>query len=140
GMWVDNVWHYFFFAFLLMVIDYITGILAARVNEGLQSGKATKGLFKKVGIVTLLVFGFLLDEVFHHFIAEGFNFDMPFNMPIGLVISAWVVITEGISICENLERLGVPIPKWLVSVLRKTQNKIDNKSNEKQEDKNNEST
>jgi toxin secretion/phage lysis holin len=125
GMCLDNIWGYFFFAFLLMIIDYITGLMAGAIKEGLTSRKATKGIFKKVGIITLLVFGFILDAAFHYIAAEGFNFDLPFNMPIGIVVSVWVVITEAISICENLDRVGVPIPKWLVKILARTRDKFE---------------
>jgi phage-related holin len=54
-------------------------------------------------------------------------------MPIGLVISVWVIITEAISIFENLEKIGVPVPNWLIRVLRKTHDKI-NKPEENKND------
>jgi len=132
GMWINNVWTYFFFAILLMIIDWLTGLSAGRLTEkGLTSEKATMGAHKKGGLLLLMVMGFILDIAFHYFAAEGFRFEIPFNMPIGLLISVWVIVTEAISIIENLERINVPIPRVLVRILRKTQDKINNSEEEK---------
>jgi len=118
-------WELAFITFLAIIMDYITGILAGRANEGLSSGRAVKGLYKKVGIIFLFCLGFLIDGAFNHYLAAGFGIEMPFELPIGLIVSVWIFLTEAISICENLERLKVPIPSWLMKLLRKTRKKID---------------
>jgi len=106
-------------------MDYITGILAGRAGEGLKSRVAIKGLYKKVGLIFLFCLGFLLDGAFNHYLVKGFSVEMPFDLPIGLIVSVWIFLTEAISICENLERLKVPIPSWLMKLLRKTKKKMD---------------
>ena len=73
----------------------------------------------------LLVFGFILDSAISFFVQIGFSFQLPFDMPIGLIISIWIVVTESISICENIERMGVPLPEVVVKVLRSTKDKIE---------------
>ena len=115
------VWEVMAFAVAMMVVDYITGLMAGRINEGLNSRRATRGLYKKGGILFLLVNGFLLDAAFNYYIALGFNIEIPFDIPIGMIVSVWVVVTEGISILENLARLGVPIPRWLMKILKRTE-------------------
>jgi len=35
-----------------------------------------------------------------------------------------VIVTEGISILENLTRLGVPIPRWMMKILKRTEKDI----------------
>jgi len=44
------------------------------------------------------------------------------------VVSGWIFITEAISILENLQRLGVPVPKFLLNFLKKGQSKISQES------------
>lgn len=119
--WFGKSWSLIVLVLAAILLDYATGILAGRANEGLNSKRATQGLYKKIGFLCLFALGFFLDIAFNHFISQGFNgFQLPFNLPIGLIISVWIVVTEAISICENLERLGVPIPLWLMKLLKKT--------------------
>ncbi|MDR1755105.1 MAG: phage holin family protein [Eubacterium sp.] len=124
GTWLGTIWHYFAFALAAMIIDYITGIMAGRINEGLQSGKAFKGLEKKIGMLLFLFLGFLIDGAFNYFIGAGFPFEAPFHLPIGPLVSAWVFIAEAISVCENIERLGAPIPKVITNLLKKSKSNI----------------
>jgi phage-related holin len=48
-----------------------------------------------------------------------------FTLPIAHIVTVWIIITEAISVCENLERLGVPIPAFLIRLLRKVEKQID---------------
>ena len=123
--WFGRSWELIFLVFAVILLDYITGLLAGRANEGINSKRAAQGLYKKTGFILLLVFGFFLDIAFNNFIALGFSVQIPFNLPIGLIISVWIVVTEAVSICENLDRMGVPIPAWLLKLLKKTQDEID---------------
>lgn len=125
--WFGYVWEAIALVMAAIVLDYVTGLLAGRATEGLNSRKASKGLYKKMGFLSLLVLGFFMDVAFNYFIASGFNFEMPFNLPIGLIVSAWIVVTEAISICENIQRLGVDIPSWLLKLLKKSNENIDRK-------------
>jgi toxin secretion/phage lysis holin len=118
-------WKGLAFAVAMVLLDYATGLLAGRANEGLNSAKAVKGLYKKVGIFTLLVFGILLDGAVNRYALAGLSIDVPFNVPLCAIISFWVVITEAISVVENLDRLGVPIPGWLVKLLKKARQGVD---------------
>ena len=122
--WFGHAGEFAFFMLAVIILDYITGLAAGRVNEGLNSKRARKGLFKKFGLLVLFCMGFLLDVVFARYVSNGFNFHLPFDLPIGLIVSAWIIITEAISIVENLERLGVHVPKWLKKMLRKTRGEI----------------
>lgn len=123
--WFGHIWQLVALVLVVMILDYLTGLMAGRVNEGLNSKRATQGFYKKVGFLCLLGLGFFLDVAFNHFLARGFSFQMPFDLPIGMIVSVWIVVTEAISICENLGRLGVPIPSWLMTLLRKTRKNID---------------
>lgn len=125
--WFGHVWELAALVFVSIMLDYITGLLAGRATEGLNSKRAKKGLFKKVGFFSLMVLGFFLDVAFNEFVALGFSFEIPFSLPIGLIISVWIVMTEAISICENIQKLGVDIPPWLLNLLVKSKNDSDKK-------------
>ena len=122
--WFGRVWVFILFTVLAVLFDYATGLLAGRANEGLNSKRAVKGLYKKLGIFLLLGLGLFLDGAINHFTGVDF-FELPFDMPIAHIVTAWIVITEAISVCENLQRIGVHIPKWMTKALRKAEGKID---------------
>ena len=114
------------FVILAMVLDYITGMLAGRKSdEGLRSSVATKGIYKKTGFLCLLFLGFFLDVAIPYFAYAGLNFNIPFNTPFGVIMAAWIVITETISIIENLSEIGISVPKWILKALKNTKEKID---------------
>jgi toxin secretion/phage lysis holin len=132
--WLGAVWQLVAFVFVMIIMDGMTGTLAGWRNEGLDSKRAKRGLFKKFGLICLFVLGYILDDVFNHYLTATFGADIPFNMPIGLVVSAWIIITEAISVCENLDKLGVPIPGWLLKRLKKTRDDLESKEEKKDGD------
>jgi toxin secretion/phage lysis holin len=129
--WWGHVWGFVLFTLGAVLLDYTTGLIAGRATEGLNSKKAVKGLYKKVGILILLFLGLFLDAAVNHFMAHSVDFfEIPFELPISHIVTIWIVITEAISVCENLERLHVPIPKWIVKILRKAEKQIDKNEEE----------
>ena len=124
--WVADVWVCVLFVLIAILFDYTTGLLAGRANEGLNSKRAMKGLYKKIGLFMLLCLGLFLDAAINHFMVDKAGIlEMPFDLPIAYITTAWIIITEAISVCENLIRLDVPIPKWLLKTLRKAEKQID---------------
>jgi toxin secretion/phage lysis holin len=116
----------FIFVTVSVVLDYITGVLAGRkTKDGLQSKTAVKGLYKKAGFMCLFCLGFFIDAAIPFFVNAGLNITVPFSTPFGVIIAAWIVITESISVVENLAGMGVQIPRWLLKVLKSTRKKID---------------
>jgi toxin secretion/phage lysis holin len=122
--WIGHVWYFVALTFVAIMLDYITGMIAGRANEGLNSKKATSGIWKKVGIIFLLFLGLFLDNAVNHFAADGIFFELPFSIPIAHIVTMWIVVTEAISVCENLKKLGVPIPAFMLSILKKAEKKI----------------
>lgn len=98
--WFGRVWELLALVLAAIILDYLTGLLAGRANEGINSRRATQGLYKKVGFLCLLVLGFFLDVAFNHFITRGFSFQMPFELHVGLIISVWIVVTEAYVLLE----------------------------------------
>lgn len=108
----NNVW-ILIIPFVVMVLDYISGILYAWINGVLQSKKMRSGLVKKVGEVMILVLG------------ELFTYGLGLPLYIVEILALYIVFMEFISIMENLQLLGVPIPKFVAKAFSKANEAID---------------
>ena len=47
------------------------------------------------------------------------NVQIGYTFFFGVLVTIWLIINELISILENLERLDVPMPKFLVKVIKR---------------------
>lgn len=101
---------------IAMVLDYITGTWAAMAHGEWSSAVARQGLWHKLGsIVAILVAG-LVDIAISVVVHLDLGFDMPFDYKTLILplVALWYALTELGSIVENAEKLGAPVPKWLV--------------------------
>lgn len=107
---------------ILMGIDVLTGIVNAWVKGEIKSSKLREGLAKKFGEISVIIIGeiFVLGFGLSNFLADG--------------IAIYLIIMELISICENLDKLGVPIPQFIKKALAETNEKIQD-NDKKDEDK-----
>lgn len=95
---------------ILMVLDIITGYYNAWKSKTISSKKMRDGLGKKLAELVYIVAGIL--------ISVSFNIK-----PVGYFISFYVIYMEIVSITENCEKLGLPMPE-------KVKEKINNKESE----------
>lgn len=87
---------------IFMVCDFLIGTIAGSQNEGLSSKRALKGLGKKGAMIALVIIANQLD------IISGSENGFIRNSMIFFLIG-----TEGISIVENMGRLGLNIPDFI---------------------------
>lgn len=90
-----------------MIVDYITGVLVGIVNKNLSSEIGFKGIIKKVTIMFMVMVANIIDN---NLLQEG--------SVVRTAVIFFYLSNEGISLVENANNLGVPIPKKLVSVLK----------------------
>ncbi len=107
----------------LMGIDYATGILNAWIKGEIKSKKMREGLAKKFGELCVLVIGAI------------FSFGLAVPVIVVNFVSVYIMIMELISICENLNKLGVPIPKFIKKALSEANETIQNHGEKKPDDK-----
>jgi toxin secretion/phage lysis holin len=82
---------------VVMLADYITGLLCAFVNKELNSAKGTRGFVKKLIVLILIGLLYLIEGSWHGSAAAGEG-------------AAWAYIAiEFISITENAGKIGVPL-------------------------------
>lgn len=97
---------------IFVVIDYLTGLMAAIVECKLSSEIGFRGIFKKVLIFLLVAVGNIIDN---NLIGTG--------GAIRTAVIFFYISNEGISIIENSIRIGLPVPEKLKDVLEQLQHK-----------------
>lgn len=99
------------------IIDYLTGIMAAITRrEKVSSEVGIRGIVKKVGQWLLVVIGYLVDVVIEY---AGHAISPDFTIPVvvSICVACWLVLNEIISILENLDEVGVPLPGFLRKIV-----------------------
>lgn len=93
----------------LMVIDYGTGLVAAWQKGDLSSSRAKRGLTVKILILVLLYVAKIVEQQAEH---TGLNIHF-----VSTGGAYAYIVSEGISIVENVTRAGVPVPAAVVTRL-----------------------
>jgi len=97
---------------MFVVIDYTTGVMCAvAIDKNLSSEVGFKGIFKKVCIFALVGVGHIVDA---HILGDSNVFRT--------AVIFFYLSNEGISLLENMAKLGLPIPQKLKDVLAQLHN------------------
>jgi toxin secretion/phage lysis holin len=97
-------------ALAFMVIDVFTGVLKAVKNKELNSTKAREGIYKKASFILFIAFGYLADYAMNYV-------NMGFNLPAAATICTLIIITEAISVLENLGQINPDLVKLVAPFL-----------------------
>ena len=97
---------------ILMCLDIVVGFTKALKEKNLKSSVMTNGLYKKSGEICLIVIAMIVTVAL----------SIPIKIAYG--ISMYVSVTELISIFQNLNSLGVSIPKWFSSLFKGGDNNV----------------
>lgn len=105
--WAVMVWA------ALILIDYITGSMAAKREKNWSSAIARDGLWHKAGEIFAVLTAALCDIALK-VVVEGSGITFPFeiSMIVTPIVLLWYILTEAGSIIENCGRLGAPVPSW----------------------------
>lgn len=97
--------------FLLMVIDIVSGFVCAWIFNtskysinGVTSDALFKGAIRKIFMLSIVTIGVVVDRVM------GFNY-------VRNAVVMYFIATEGISILEHMVVMGIPVPKFVESML-----------------------
>lgn len=102
----------------LMLIDILTGVIHAWTTGHLKSYRMREGLGRKCGeLIALIAFELL---------TIGLN--LPKYVITG--ISVYIIFMELVSLLENLEKLGVPLPSFVLKALGVANDILDGKDEE----------
>ena len=89
---------------ILMVLDYVTGLLKAIYNKELSSEIGFKGLIRKITIFIVIATAYVI---------QGIVGD---EVPLREITILFFIANEGISLVENASEF-IPIPEKLKDVL-----------------------
>lgn len=93
----------------IIIIDYATGVMAAILEKEVRSSIGMKGIFKKFGVILCVILCTYLDS----------SSILQNTAKITPVIITFFIFNEGISITENLKRLGLNLPEDLIKFFPK---------------------
>lgn len=106
-----------FLAFLLLnIADYITGVLKARFTHTENSNKGLHGIVKKVGYWLVIAIAFFIALCFEG-MGGMIGVNLAFVELLGWFTLATFIINEIRSILENLVKLDVDVPVFLIKGL-----------------------
>lgn len=139
GAWVmdqfDLLLPTVFLLTILMIIDYLSGMLASKKEAldhpnskqyGWNSKKSLLGIYKKASYIFIISVAICTDYIIYKFTAElGIKFEH--KTIFGLLVTIWLILNELISILENAGRMGANLPDFLKKVLTELQSSIDKK-------------
>jgi len=92
---------------LLMVLDFVTGLVAAIQTQSLESHKGHLGIGKKAVELALIAATAITQQ------------HLRLDLPLTEVVAGFYIANEFISILENAATAGVPVPTILRDVLAK---------------------
>lgn len=90
--------------FVFILFDLLSGFIAAISEKNVNSEKLRKGLWHKSGFVGLIALAYCLEIAAHYA-------DLGFDVPAVITVCIYIIITEAISIFENLCKLNPAIVK-----------------------------
>jgi toxin secretion/phage lysis holin len=111
----------------VMLIDWITGLAGASATGKLSSRVGVKGIVKKVAYLALVAVGMVVDYLISSALVHV-GVDISVNYCFGMMISVWLIINELLSILENLGRLGIPLPDFLVRAVERLRDGVDRRT------------
>lgn len=95
----------------VMVLDSITGVFCAVIRKKRSGRMGMRAFAKKMGILCIVSLATLIEQ------------NILETTAIRSAVILYYISSEGLSIFENLSKIGVPIPKKLKDVLDKVSEK-----------------
>ena len=125
--------------FAAIILDYLTGIIAAAYHKELSSRIGLRGIMKKLGSCVAVAVALLADDVAS---ASSIQLGTGFSTQgaIACIVTIWLILNELISMLENLAKMRVPLPAFLLAAVKllklHTEQQVKQPENEEKSNKN----
>ena len=120
-LWTDQFTGACIILFLLIILDTITGMRAAKKLKVFSSTIAIKRASNKAkNYLTILIVGYLINIFFVNVSIDGYVAEFLLSMIGGFIDCAFILFAgfligvEGYSILENLAKMGQKLPNKIV--------------------------
>ena len=119
--------------FCFNLIDYLTGIAAAKYRKlEISSYYGMMGIVKKVFMYILIGIAVGLEILVKYAVGNiGIEWKLPYIG--GAIVAIWLVMNESISILENLNDMKVPMPPFLMPFVRRLKSQIEDSAKVEEE-------
>ena len=130
NMYITNVFGVFtpllYLVCGLMITDLITRSYSAAVRdyEKVDIKKVIQGIFKKLGMIMLIVLSLVLDYGALQ-LADTLGINISSKVVFTALTLAWLFVRELISNLENLNHAGVDLPPFILKALNIAKDKVD---------------
>ena len=123
-IYANNLAVPFIVLFACVVVDVTTGITSAFINHEWNSKVCKSGIFKKTGYLAIVAVAMVLDFLISYS-GAAIGFSIPTVLCFALLVTIWLIINECISVLENVDKMGVHIPKWMKPILKRLSSSVD---------------
>ena len=102
---------------ICMALDFATGFGKAVIKKQISSQRAGIGAMKKLMYLAAAACGLFVDAIIT-ISAQVVNISVNIPPIIGMLTLIWLILTETISIVENISSSGVPVPLFLLNIAK----------------------
>jgi len=120
---------------IAMVLDYATGMASAWMHGQLSSKTGIVGILKKIMYMVGVAVAVLVDMILR-VAADRAGLGIGMDNVFALLVSIWLTLNECISILENLDEMGVPVPEFLLKIIQKLKRATEEKGGQDEEKEN----
>lgn len=113
---LGEYWFLFLSFLVLNIVDYVTGLIKARMYGVESSAIGAKGIVKKVSYWIVVGIAFFMAFCFAQ-MGDIIQIDLSFMPILGWFTLATYIINELRSILENCVQMGITVPSYLTKGL-----------------------
>lgn len=114
---------------VVMALDYLSGIARAWYKRKLSSKEGLKGFVKKLCYMLAVAVAVVVDFVIQ-LAAEQTSLDLTGCFFCATLVLVWFILNECISILENIASIGVPVPEFLLKLIKRLKQSTEPKDKE----------
>jgi len=114
-----------------MVMDWITGSLAAKRNHEWKSSIARDGIWHKGGSIAIVLVALIADALIGRMVNYLPGLELPFSYSVMIcpIVLVWYIVAEMGSILENGIKMGSVAPAFLRKMIAAVQKSVDSAGN-----------
>lgn len=107
-----------YIALIFMGLDILTGLVKAAKEHDIRSEKLREGLWHKLGFILAIIAGYLVEYLTA--IIDTAQLGFTVNVPIMLTICGYVILTELVSVFENISKISPELKDELNKLIHAT--------------------